>query len=219
MATDNSILKLEILPEQTHKAFLYLAKQEWLATDEWYLAGGTALALQMGHRLSVDLDFFTTLDDFDIQDILNHLSSQDWSISLREKGTLYGELFGTKISFIAYPYFVSDQPYIRYHTINLLDAKDIAVMKIMAISQRGKKRDFVDLYWYIYNREPLLNILRRLDKQYPNIQHNYHHIFKSLTYFEEAELDPEPQLLFDLSWDTIKKYFLEVVPQLAKQLL
>lgn len=81
-----------------------------------------------------------------------------------------------------------------------IDVKDIAVMKIIAISQRGKKRDFFDLYWYIINREPLLAVLQRVKEQYPKTQHNYHHIIKSLTYFEEAQEDPQPQIFFDATW-------------------
>lgn len=207
------------LPENTRKAFEILAQQNWLKENGWYLAGGTALLLQCDHRISVDLDFFTPHGNFDAKHIISALTSQEWTTSLREKGTLYGELKGAKISFIAYPYFVPKQPFITYKSINILNAQDIAVMKIIAISQRGKKRDFFDLYWYINHRESLLDVLQRVKDQYPNSQHNYHHIIKSLTYFEEAEEDPEPQIFFDSSWEQIKKYFLTIVPDAADKFL
>lgn len=124
-----------------------------------------------------------------------------------------------KVSFIAYPYFVPKQPFISHKFINILDAKDIAVMKIMAISQRGKKRDFFDLYWYLTNKESLIDILKRIDDQFPNKDHNYHHIIKSLTYFDEAEEDPDPQIFFDATWKDVKKYFLSIIPNVANKLL
>lgn len=64
-------------------------------------------------------------------------------------------------------------------------------MKVIAISQRGTKRDFVDLYWYCRNQEPLIDILHRLAKSYPSVGHDYHHILKSMIYFADA--DPTPQ--------------------------
>lgn len=207
------------LLNSTHDAFDVLAKQSWLKEDKWYLAGGTALALQCDHRVSVDLDFFTPHADFNAEQIIVALTKQGWNTSLREQGTLYGELKGAKVSFIAYPYFLPKQPFITHKSIDIVDARDIAVMKIIAISQRGKKRDFFDLYWYLNNRESLMEVLQRLDAQYPNSSHNYHHIIKSLTYFEEAEEDPKPQIFFDASWEQVKKYFLTIVPDVADKYL
>lgn len=207
------------LPDNTHKAFEIIAQQSWLKENGWYLAGGTALSLQCDHRVSVDLDFFTPHTDFDAERIVSALSSFGWVTSLREKGTIYGELEGAKISFISYPYFVPKQPFITYKFINILDACDIAVMKIIAISQRGKKRDFYDLYWYIIHSESLLDVLQRVKDQYPNSLHNYHHIIKSLTYFEEAEEDPQPQIFFDATWGQVKQHFITIVPDVADELL
>lgn len=218
MDTFNQSIKLNFshLPKATHDAFDLLSQQSWLQEQGWYLAGGTALALQFDHRVSVDLDFFTPNTDFDAKQIISTLSANQWTTSLREKGTLYGELKGAKISFIAYPFFVPQQPFISHQFINILDARDIAVMKIIAISQRGKKRDFFDLYWYITQKEHLIDVLKRVESQYPKLRHNYHHIVKSLTYFEEAEEDPEPQIFFDSSWNQVKKHFLATVPKAAE---
>jgi len=73
----------------------------------------------------------------------NFLGNKYWNTSLNKKNTIYGELLGAKVSFIAYPFFVPKQNYLSYGSINVLDPKDIAVMKIIAISQRGRKRDFL----------------------------------------------------------------------------
>lgn len=207
------------LPKPTRDAFELLSQQNFLKDNKWYLAGGTALALQIGHRVSIDLDFFTHEKDFDAEIIIESLSPHQWITTLREKGTLYGELKGSKISFISYPYFVPKQPFITYNNIDILDVKDIIVMKIIAISQRGRKRDFFDLYWYITHKEPLIDIMKCVNIQYPNLSHNYHHIIKSLTYFDEAEEDPDPQIFFDAAWKDVKKHFFTVVPDIADKLL
>jgi len=218
-ATYNPIkLIFSHFPDNTHNAFAILAQQSWLKNNGWYLAGGTALSLQCDHRVSFDLDFFTPHTGFEAEYIVSVLTSSGWITSINEKGTLYGELEGAKISFISYPYFIPKQPFITYENINILDAQDIAVMKIIAISQRGKKRDFFDLYWYLIHRESLIEVLQRVKEQYPNSKHNYHHILKSLTYFEEAEDDPDPQIFFDTTWEQVKKHFLVVVPEVAAKL-
>jgi predicted nucleotidyltransferase component of viral defense system len=221
MESTNKPIKLIFthLPKATRKAFDLLSQESWLKEQGWYLAGGTALTLQADHRISVDLDFFTQHKDFDIEKINSTLSTHQWTTSLKEKGTIHGELIGAKISFLAYPYFVPKQPFITHGSINILDAQDIAVMKIIAISQRGRKRDFFDLYWYIKNREPLIDVLERVKIQYPDTKHNYHHIIKSLSYFEEAEEDPQPQIYFAATWDQVKKHFLALVPVVADKFL
>ncbi len=211
-------LILTHLPDSTLKAFDMLADQNWLKDEGWYLAGGTALSLQCGNRVSVDLDFFTPNTDFEIENIISALTSLGWITSFREAGTLYGELAGAKISFISYPYFTPKQPFIEHKSINILDMQDIAVMKVIAISQRGKKRDFFDLYWYAIHNEPLSNVLQRIKSQYPNSKHNYHHIIKSLTYFNEAEEDPEPTIFFDATWDRVKQYFTSSISGIAEKI-
>lgn len=92
-------------------------------------------------------------------------------------------------------------------------------MKIVAISQRGRKRDFVDLYWYCLNREPLADIIRRAARQYPGQEHNLPHIIKSLVYFADAERDPMPRLFFKADWRTIKTYFQREAPKVAREFL
>ncbi len=213
------VLSFSHIPDNTQKALDLLSKQDWIEKDDWYLAGGTALTLQFDHRISVDLDFFTKRRDFDATHISTVLFPHKWITTSIDKGTLYGELGGTKISFISYPYFVPKESFITYGNIHVLDAKDIAVMKIIAISQRGKKRDFFDLYFYITQHESLTDIIKRVSTQYPNLEHNFHHIIKSLIFFEEAEEDPEPQIFFDADWTKVKKYFLKTVPEVADKLL
>ena len=82
-------LNWKILPQQTKEAFEFLSKQEWLGESSWYLAGGTALALQTGHRKSVDLDFFTTDKKFNVKTLLiDFLDYKDWKVTVEEDNTL-----------------------------------------------------------------------------------------------------------------------------------
>lgn len=210
----------ESLPSQTKKALDFLSEENWLKDDGWYLAGGTALALQTGNRKSVDLDFFTEKKDFDEKKIIaKFLENKDWITEVEEKNTIYGQLLGAKVSFIAYPFFVPKQNPLWHGKVRVIDKTDISVMKITAISQRGKKRDFFDLYWCAENIEPLESIIKRLKTQYPSVAHNYHHILKSLVYFEDAESDPDPEIYFDADWGKVKKFFIKEIPGIAERLI
>lgn len=210
-----------ILPKATTKAFVFLSKQNWIGENKWYLAGGTALALQTGNRKSVDLDFFTTDSNFNSKLILdNFQNDKNWQINFEENSnTLYGELFGAKISFIAYPFFIPKQKFIEYGAIKILHPLDIAVMKIIAISQRGRKRDFFDLFWCAKNIETLENLVKRLKTQYPSVAHDFHHILKSLVYFIDAESDPEPEIYFETNWQEVKNFFEKEVLMLTQKII
>jgi len=208
------------IPDSTKKALDFLSTQKWIGGSGWYLAGGTALALQAGNRKSVDLDFFTTEKDFETEDVLSHFKdNKNWDIGFERPNTVYGVLCDAKVSFIAYPFFVPKQKFLEYGFVKILDKTDVAVMKIVAISQRGRKRDFFDLYWCAQNIEPLQNIIRRLPEQYPSVAHDYHHILKSMVYFDDAESDPEPVIFFDADWKKVKSFFQKEIPELTKKLM
>lgn len=210
----------ETLPRQTKKALDFLSGNKWLEKSGWYLAGGTALALQAGNRKSVDLDFFSELKKFDNEELLANFSeNKDWKTTVNKENTIYGELLKTSVSFIAYPFFIPKQKPLWHGSIKVLNKLDIAVMKITAISQRGRKRDFFDLYWCAKNLEPLEKTIKRLKVQYPSVAHDYHHILKSLVYFEDAESDPEPQIFFKASWKEVKSFFRKEIPEVMRRII
>lgn len=122
------------------------------------------------------------------------------------------------MSFIAYPFFRPGRIKIPFGTIKILTKEDIAVMKVIAVSQRGRKRDFVDLYWYCTHVESLASLLKRAPKQYPGQEHNLPHFFKSLVYFADAEEDPDAGMRFSVSWRTVKTFFLKETPKAMKAL-
>ena len=123
------------------------------------------------------------------------------------------------MSFIAYPFFRPSDESLQCQTVRLVLPKDIAVMKIMAVSQRGKKRDFVDLYWLAQNGMSLEEALLGALRQYGNQRHSLPHFLKSLVYFADAEDDPMPEIFFQADWKTIKNYFETTVPLLARKML
>ena len=217
--TSNLGFFIDSIPKQTKNGLEFLCNKTWLKNDGWYLAGGTALALQCGHRRSVDLDFFTQSKNFLPQEVLKNLDVPEWETDIAKEGTIYGKLCQAKVSFIAYPFFLPKERYLMYGEVPILDSRDIAVMKIIATSQRGRKRDFVDLYWYCKNKEQLETVFLRLEKQYLHTEHNYQHILKSLVYFDDAEEDPMPVLNFKVTWSEVKVFFELEIPMIMKKYL
>jgi predicted nucleotidyltransferase component of viral defense system len=216
---DIGSLHFDALPKATLNALKKCAEISSFSRNKWYLAGGTALALQAGHRKSVDLDFFTERKKFNEKKIEELMKSRGkWITTSFGEETLYGEFFGAKISFIAYPFFAPAMPTLKYGAIAIVTPSDIAVMKIIAISQRGRKRDFFDLYWICQNVQPLSLIIPRVHKQY-TIHQNLIHILKSLVYFKDAESDPEPEIYFKASWKTVKRFFNKEIPIIARKVM
>lgn len=210
-------LHLKALPEITKDAFLKCIEIPLFAQNKWYLAGGTALALQVGHRSSVDLDFFTPEKDFNEKSIAEELSTfGNWETTFINKGTVYGKIDGAKISLISYPFFQPSEPLLKIGAISIMSSKDIGAMKIVAISQRGKKRDFFDLYWIAKNIQPLSKSIEIMQKHY-SVNQNEGHILKSLTYFEDAEADSDPKIYFKASWKEVKDFFKKEVKIMIKK--
>lgn len=94
--------------------------------------------------------------------------------------------------------------------LHLASIKDIAIMKLIAISQRGTKKDFFDLYYICNNFNiTIKNILDMLEKKYEKNKINYLHIIQSLAYFEDAEDENLPKVFIKYDWDTIKEYYIK----------
>lgn len=186
----------------------------------FYLAGGTGLALHLGHRTSVDLDFYV-LKHFASEKILPDFQKRFKKLSVRRaiKDTLILTVEETDLSFFYYPYKLLRPPFF-FETINLASVEDIAAMKVAAIVQRGRRRDFVDIF-YLFEKYSLKQIVKFVLKKYPGYQEIL--LFKALIYFEDAE---EEELergikIFDknFSWQKakekifaeVKKYQLEMI--------
>ena len=183
---------IETLPKATQRSLAVLGAQK--ITRQFYLAGGSALALHLGHRISVDLDFFTprSFDALNLTRQLKHAGK--FSLDQRKKDTLLGTLDGVKISFFRYSYPLIGKKKIALNT-TLASVKDIAAMKLEALGTRGKKRDFIDLYFICDAGHALEDVFDWYKRKFRGVNINLVHYAKALTYFEEAEADPMPQML------------------------
>lgn len=193
----------KVINKKTKCLLAALAKNN--AIKNFYLAGGTALAMQYGHRKSIDLDWFN-FKTFDTAKLKLSLSKIDKiTIDSEDKNTLDIKLSNVKLSFLGYPYQLLF-PLINWHGIKLADHRDIACMKLDAVSSRGSKKDFIDLYFILQNLN-FQELFRLFNKKYKNINFNKLHILKSLVYFADADKEPMPIMLKSINWIKIKKYF------------
>jgi hypothetical protein len=186
-----------------------LAKLESLRPPElegWTLAGGTGLALQVGHRVSVDFDFFRT-DHFSPGFLFRSLRQAGSVEALQEDDrTLTALVSGVKLSFFA----VADGflfPTRPYSFFEVAGRRDIALMKLAAISGRGSRKDFIDLFTILRGGLSLDTCFAWLSDKYGRGRFNTYHILKSLTYFEDAEGEPMPQMLEPFDWEACKAFF------------
>ena len=203
----------ETLIKGTNDSLAILGRADIL--KDAYLAGGTAAALQIGHRISVDLDFFTP-EKFAPKDFSAALSKLGpFDEAQADKGTVLGKFKGVNFSLFIYKYPLIF-PAIRYLSLNIADIRDIAAMKIDAIATRGAKRDFIDLYFICRNDYHLSRILDIYDKKYKNLATTKVHIMKSLIYFEDAESEEMPEMVKKITWEDVKKFFESEVKKLVK---
>lgn len=177
--------------------------RETQVLENFYLAGGTALSLILGHRKSIDLDFFSSsFPKFEI--LVAKLKTLNPKVINQDKGTLDLYIDGVKVSFLEYKYpLVGD--FLEFDQVKVASLEDIACMKLSAISSRGSKKDFIDLY-FILQKFSLGELLDLFEKKFKGVDYQMSHILKSLVYFEEAEKQPDPEFLVDVDWNEVKSF-------------
>lgn len=204
-------MHIETLAPETSRVLDTIKKERFIG--DFYLVGGTALALHLGHRESIDLDFFSP-DDFSLETLKKEISSIGrYTLTDETDGTLDGMLDGVKITFLRYEYPLL-YPLVDSDGVKLADERDIAAMKIDAISSRGSRKDFIDLY-FLLKKYPLSEILSFFEQKYSHIDYNRMHLLKSLSYFVDAENDASPKMLIPADWQAVK----ETIAREAKQLI
>lgn len=210
-------MTLSILDEKRKK----LIKDLSFVKDEgFYLAGGTALALQIDHRFSYDFDFYNR-KKFDSQDLLQELETNFDDIDLIQTSeqTIMTNVRDIEVSFFHYPYQLVNSLVRSEDIPPLASIQDIAAMKVIAIIQRGTRRDFIDIYFLIKEME-LKEIIETCQEKYPSF--NPHVALKSLTYFEDAEQRERKiklQKEKKLAWDQVKNYLQEQVEKYKQDYL
>ncbi|MBO8129194.1 MAG: nucleotidyl transferase AbiEii/AbiGii toxin family protein [Peptococcaceae bacterium] len=185
--------------------------------QNFYLAGGTAAALYLGHRISEDFDFFSR-DDFNTFDLIQRLSELgSFALSREDHGTVHGLLNGVKLSFLLYKYPLL-YPTESFMGCQLADLRDIALMKITAISSRGSKKDFIDLYFITQEIIDLKSLMGLFEKKYKRVAYSKYHLIRSIGYFEDAEREVNPLMLKPVKWEDVKEYFLRQQRELMQTL-
>jgi len=192
-------------------------------SKNFYLAGGTALAIQIGHRTSVDFDFYSE-KEFDYKKLYSKFRKtfgRETSKLIAAEDTLEFRIKSINLSFFKYPYSLI-RPMIKWQSLYLASLEDIAAMKIEAIIGRGTKRDFVDIY-YLIKKFGIKKVLGFAEEKYKELFNRYI-VLRSLIYFIDAEKKGQGRIrinLFDAKtdWESIKKYLIQEVKKYQKSII
>lgn len=167
---------------------------------DFNLVGGTSLALQIGHRISVDIDLFgiSEINEIEFNQALSTLGPVN--LVKKSKNILIYNINSIKVDFVNYTYKLLENPK-TVESIRLASIKDIGAMKLNAISGRGSKKDFIDLY-FLLNYFSLHELLDYYNEKYPDGSEFL--VLKSLQYFEDAENEEFPEMIIPVDWAKIK---------------
>lgn len=201
------------LSDNAQAALAILGKSNCLPLRT-YLAGGSALALHFGHRISVDFDFFTP-SIFDSNEISKKLTNIGiFKLDQKDKNTLLGSFNNVKFSLFTFEYpLICDL--VSFSDTMLASTLDIAAMKVSAIMNRGTKKDFIDMYYLDKHNITLSQSLDAYDKKYKTFANNAYSLITSLSYFDDAEKTEMPEMLIKTSWEDVKDFFRKEVKKLA----
>ena len=196
----------KVLPRGSRDLLTKLRSLNHPELEGWMLAGDTGLALRMGHRISEDFDFYRR-NDFSA-DRLHQILRQIETVGIlqEDERTLSVIVSATKVSFSSVPdeFLFPGTPNLFFQ---IADARDIALMKLAAISDRGGRKDFVDLYTILRGGLSLERCFQWLPLKFGEERVNTYHVLKSLTYFEDAEREPLPRMLEPFDWAECKAFF------------
>ena len=182
---------------------------------DFYLGGGTALALQIGHRDSVDFDFFKE-GEIETQKLFNDLEEffdRRHLLKVQEERNTLGLIVddSIRLSFFGYKYKLIKE-LIDEENLNLASVEDIGCMKLSAITGRASNKDYIDLYYILQNNR-LADLLEKAAEKFPDLDRNL--ILKSLVYFEDVNLEP---IMFKnnnhVDFEEVKKFLEEKVKEL-----
>ena len=192
----------ETIEPGTLELLIKLQKTDQL--KNFFLVGGTSLAIQLGHRKSIDLDLFTMVD-FDVNSMLEFLEEYfNFKMNYSSKNTLKGSIENIKVDLLSHKYPLVKEPAVTLG-IRHLQIEDIAAMKINAIAGDGtRSKDFIDIY-FILKHFSIQQLLDFYGVKYET--RNLLHVLKSLNYFEDVNLDDWPEMLKekDLTFSEVRQ--------------
>jgi hypothetical protein len=173
------------------------------------LVGGTALALQIGHRKSIDLDIFGKIN-LEPLELTQELQAYG-PISMRSASQRIQRLTirGIQLDIVQYDYPWLDNP-VATDGVRLASIRDIAAMKLAAITNRGTKKDFIDLAFLLdrFDLAQMLDLYKRKFKDGECFM-----VLKSLVFFDDAENDPMPYMLHPIDWEEARQKIVDAVRQ------
>jgi len=172
----------------------------------WTLAGGTGLALHLGHRRSEDFDFFRTAG-METRSLYQALAASTACETLQSGKRALTVLAGSvKMSFFQThdPFLFDSAPYAFFR---VADPRDIALMKLLAVANRGSRKDFVDLFTILRDGPVLKDYLDLLPRKFGDGGLSDYQVLLSLTWFDDAELEPMPEMLEPFDWAECKAFF------------
>ena len=204
----------KVLPRRSRDLLDALESLHSPAMSGWVLAGGAGLALQLGHRVAEGLALFRG-DVGHLAGVREAMESLGPYETLRESERELTVLArDVKLSF----YVVRGQLLHESHAwrfLRVAHERDIALMKLAAVSARGARRDFVDLYSYLRGGPRLDDLLGQLPAMYGEGRVNSYHVLKSLAYFEDAEQEPMPEMLQPFDWEECKAFFVRAAHEVV----
>ena len=177
------------------------------------LVGGTSLALQIGHRNSVDLDFFGKLeaDEYAISNALNQIG--EVKLLYKTENINICTVDGIKVDIVNYPYpWLADV--IEEDNLHMAAKKDIAAMKLAAIIGRGTKKDFIDLY-FLLKYYSLSQLIAFYEQKYHD--GSVFMVLRSLVYFDDADGELMPKMFEELDWEKVKQKISEELNNYIKK--
>lgn len=201
------MLRFDAIPQPVALLLRRLAPHPALA--DFALGCGTSLALRVGHRLSVDLDFFTE-EEFQAEGLPGRLGLAGATILSVSRNSLTMETGGIKLDLLRHSY-KRLHPADEIEGVRLVSLPDLTAMKLNAIANRGSKKDFYDIV-ELLKTYPLPEMLEFFAAKYPDT--DSFAVIRSLAWFEDAEAEPDPMTLTSSSWEEIKRCTLKAVSKL-----
>jgi hypothetical protein len=208
-------MRLDVLGESQSDALSALSP---LARDGFYLAGGTALCVRLEHRLSVDINLFRT-EPFDAEEMVQSLRSAGVAMEhvRTSPATVHGEVVGVRTSLLSFPYPLLEPPEPVPASVPVAGLRDLAAMKIEAIASRGARKDFYDLFFICESGLGLPTAFEAYRTRFASAAPDVYHRLRALTFFDDAEREPEPMLLRVAAWADVRTFFQEQVRNMWDQ--
>lgn len=182
----------------------------------FYLAGGTALSLLIGHRRSVDFDFFSETDELDEasrQEILAALAGHAVSVIENVTGNVLMIVDGIRTGFFGYGYPLVGETQ-EVERVRLASLEDIGLMKCDALISRGARKDFNDLY-FLSRFIRLEQLLKLGEAKYPLFRDFPLMVLESMTLFDNADRDAQPEIFESIDWGQVKEFFVNQAEYLS----